>query len=97
MKKILLLLIVPLCFFGLIKKALAASSSYEIRFYATECSVPIGGNVYDYLPEAYVYNTLTDSIVTDQGMQYTYNYQGIKFENINTEENYLLNEYAALT
>ena len=84
MKKFLLLLIVPLCFFGLIKKASAASSNYEIRFYETECNVPIGGNVYNYLPTAYVYNTLTDSIVTDEGMQYTYNYQGIKFENINT-------------
>ena len=85
MKKFLLLLIVPLCFFGVIKKAKADNTSgYEIRFYETECYVPIGGNVYDYLPTAYVYDTLYDCFETDENMSYTYNYQGIKFENINT-------------
>ena len=84
MKKFLLLLIVPLCFFGLIKKAKAVDYGYEIRFYETECYVPIGGNVYDYLPKAYVYDTVYDCIETDQNMKYSYNYQGIKFESINT-------------
>ena len=84
MKKLLILLIVPLCFFGLIKKVKAASGNYGIKFYYTYCLVPLNGNVYDYLPEAYVYDTRTGEIVTDDGMMYTYNYMGIKFENINT-------------
>ncbi len=84
MKKFLLLLIVPLCFFGLVKKVKADSYGYEIRFYSTECYVPIGGDVYDYLPTACVYDTINNCVETDSNMVYTYDYQGIKFSNINT-------------
>lgn len=84
MKKFLFLLIVPLFFFGLVKKVKADSYGYEIRFYSTECYVPIGGNVFDYLPKACVYDTINDCVETDTNMTYTYDYQGIKFDNINT-------------
>ena len=83
MKKLFILLILPLCFFGIIKKAKANSSDYEIRFEQTECYVPVFGNVYDYLPEAYVVDTYTDEVVS-YDVSYSYDYQGIKFSNIDT-------------
>jgi len=84
MKKLLALLIVPLCFLGLIKKAKADSSEYEIRYDFTSLDMPVGGNVYDYLPECYVYNVYGDYEETRENMVYSYDYQGIKVSNINT-------------
>ena len=84
MKKIIFLLIVPLFFFGLVKKVNAASYGYEMRFTSLECYVPLGGNVYDYLPTAYIYDTINDCIETDEDISYSYDYQGIKFSNIDT-------------
>ena len=84
MKKIIFLLIVPLIFFGLVKKVNAASYGYEMRFTSLECYVPLGGNVYEYLPTAYIYDTIEDCIETDEGIIYSYDYQGVKFSNIDT-------------
>lgn len=84
MKKLLALLIVPLCFLGLIKKAKAESSEYEIRYDYTSFEMPVGESVYDYLPECYVYNVYGDYEETRENMVYSYDYQGIKVSNINT-------------
>lgn len=86
MKKVLFLLIVPLIFFGLVKKVKADSYGYEVIFEAEECYVPVGGNVYNYLPKAYIYDTYNDCIETEYGMHYSYDYQGIKFSNIDTSK-----------
>ena len=86
MKKIIFLLIVPLFFFGLVKKVKADSLGYEVRFYSTECFVPVGGNIYSYLPEAYIYDLYNEEIETEDGLVYSYDYQGIKFSNINTSK-----------
>ena len=84
MKKVLFLLIVPLIFFGLVKKVKADSFGYEVIFESKECYVPIGGNVYEYLPTAYIYDTINEEIETTDGLTYSYDYQGIKFSNIDT-------------
>ena len=82
MKKIIVLLLIPFCLLGLIKKAKCASEDYVIRFDYTSFSMPVGGNIYDYLPEAYVYDTYNECEETREDMIYSYEFQGIKIENI---------------
>ena len=82
-KLILFLVLMPLCFFGLIQKAKASSSDYIIELEDDECYVPIGGNIESYLPRAYIYDPYEGTVVTSEGLIYSYDYQGIKLSNIN--------------
>lgn len=85
MKKMIFLLLVPLCFLGLIQKAKANSEdNYVLRMDSTSCEIPLGGDVMDYLPEAYVFDPETGEEVTREGLIYYYDYQGIKLENVDT-------------
>ena len=70
MKKFIVLLLVPFCLFGLMKKAKCASSDYEIIFEYTSFEMPVGGDIYEYLPEAYVYNNYTEEIDYLYGASY---------------------------
>ena len=83
MKKFIFLILVPLCFLGLMKKAKASSADYEIYLEDTECYVPVGDSIEGYLPRAYVYDPYEGEVVTSEGLIYSYDYQGIKLSNIN--------------
>ena len=99
MKKIIILLLIPIFALGLIKVK-AYDERYGIKFETTECEMPVGGNIYEYLPEAYIYDAYTGEEITREDMVYSYDYQGIKIENVkvNTAGNYYIymsayNEY----
>ncbi|MCR5462815.1 MAG: hypothetical protein K6E87_07100 [bacterium] len=83
MKKLLFLILVPLCFLGLMKKAKASSADYIIQLEDDECYVPVGGNIEAALPRAFIYDPYEGDVVTSEGLIYSYDYQGIKLSNIN--------------
>lgn len=84
MKKILFITLIPILLFGLIKNVKAASREYGIEFESTSVYMPVGENIYEYLPEAYIYDVETGDEVTREDIIYSYDYQGIKIENVNT-------------
>ena len=81
MKKVFILMIIGLGILLGLKNAKAAPAGYEIRFEADSCDVPIGGDIVSNLPEAYVYDTYNERIVSTD-MVYYYDNQGNKIENI---------------
>ncbi len=82
MKKLLLLFIIPIFFIGMIRNVKAYNYRYAIAFDFTYVEMPIGENIYEYLPEAYVYDLNTGDEITRDDMIYSYDYQGIKLSNI---------------
>ena len=83
MKKFIFLLLVPIFIIGLVKVK-AYDERYAVQFESTECEMPVGGDIYEYLPEAYVYDVYTEEEVTRDNLIYAYDYQGIKIENVKT-------------
>ena len=82
MKKLLLLFIIPIFFIGMIRNVKAYEYRYAIDFDFTDFEMPVGGDIYEYLPEAYVYDPETGDEITREDMIYSYDYQGIKISNI---------------
>ncbi len=82
MKKLLFLFVIPLFIICITRNVKAASREYAVEFDSREVYMPVGENIYEYLPEAYVYDVETGEEITRDNMIYSYDYQGIKLENI---------------
>lgn len=81
MKKVILFL-VPILMLLCIGRAHAAVPEYYIEFESSECMVPIGGDVIENIPEAYLYDSGTNQKV-ECSFTYFYGLYENKVENIN--------------